>query len=100
MASDFPALINLFNTHLVPDTTGLSPTGMCWNVTVPVYANQNCGNPNTSLMTVGAASACVYNVQGVPTQQINAIVTCGQVTNAQGGGGNFGTLGSIPGLVE
>ncbi len=100
VASDFPALINLFNTHLVPDTTGLSPTGMCWNVTVPVYANQNCGNPNTSLMTVGAASACVYNVQGVPTQQINAIVTCGQVTMAQGGGGNFGTLGSIPGLVE
>lgn len=100
VATDFPPLINLFNTHLVPDTTGVSPTGQCWNVVVPVYPNQNCANPNANMLVIGFASACVYNVQGVPTQQINAIVTCGQVTNGQGGGGNFGTLGSIPGLVE
>jgi len=39
-------------------------------------------------------------VQGAPTMQIDARVTCGEVSNGQGGGGNFGTLGSIPGLVE
>lgn len=100
VATAFPNLINLFNHNLTADLTGLSPTGMCWNVTVPVYQNQNCSNPNSPMMTVGFASACVWNVQGVPTQQIDAIVTCGQVSNGQGGGGNFGTLGSIPGLVE
>lgn len=98
VASVFPDLINLYTTKRVPDAS--SPSGYCWNVTVPVYANQNCGNVTGTVMTVGFASACVWNVQGVPTQQINATITCGQVTNGQGGGGNFGTLGSIPGLVE
>jgi hypothetical protein len=100
VASVFPALINLFNSKKVPDTTGVSPNGMCWNAVVPVYANNNCANPNTLAMTVGFASACIWNVQGPPTQVINAVVTCGQVTNGAGGGGSFGTLGSIPGLVE
>lgn len=100
VASAFPSLINLFTVKQVPDTTGVSPTGRCWNVTVPVYANQNCSNPGGALLTIGFASACVWNVQGVPTQQIDAIITCGQVSNGQGGGGSFGTLGSIPGLVE
>jgi hypothetical protein len=101
LASVFPSLINLYDTKKVPDAS--SPSGYCWNITVPVYtdpSNQACGNPNGSIMTVGFASACVWQVQGVPTQEINAIVTCGEVTNGNGGGGNFGTLGSIPGLVE
>jgi hypothetical protein len=101
LASVFPDLINLYNAKKVPNTS--SPSGFCWNITVPVYSdpsNQTCGNPSGSLMTVGVASACVWQVQGVPTQAINAIVTCGEVTNGNGGGGNFGTLGSIPGLVE
>jgi hypothetical protein len=51
-------------------------------------------------MTVGFASACVWNVQDSPAKQIDARVTCGEVTNGGGGGGNFGTLGAIPGLVE
>lgn len=101
MASVFPSLINLYLAKRVPDTT--SPSGWCWNITVPVYSdpsNQTCSNPSGSLITVGFASACVWQVQGPPTQQINARVTCGEVTNGNGGGGNFGTLGSIPGLVE
>lgn len=96
--SVFPYLIDLFNVKKVPDES--SPTGYCWNVIVPVYESQNCENPNEPMMTVGFASACVWNVQGAPTQQIDAKVTCGEVTNGQGGGGSFGTLGSIPGLVE
>jgi len=82
----------------VPDAS--SPSGFCWNVTIPVYANNSCANPNTPMMTIGFASACVWNVQGVPTQQIDARIVCGEVTNGGGGGGSFGTLGSIPGLVE
>ena len=98
MASVFPSLINLFNAKKVPD--GSSPSGFCWDVTIPVYANNNCANPNTLMMVVGFASACVWQVQGSPTKQIDARITCGEVTNGNGGGGNFGTLGSIPGLVE
>lgn len=98
VASVFPDLINLFNAKKVPDAS--SPSGYCWNVTVPVYANQNCANPNSPIMTVGFASACVWQVRGSPNHQIDGRVTCGEVTNGQGGGGNFGTLGSIPGLVE
>src|SRR5215510_375918 len=101
LASVFPSLINLFNAKKVPDAN--SPSGFCWNVTVPVYSTGNtstCSNPNGNFMTVGAATACVWNVQGVPSQQINALVTCGEVTGGGGGGGSFGTLGAIPGLVE
>lgn len=98
VASVFPSLINLYTAKRVPDAS--SPSGYCWNVTIPVYPNNNCANPNTNMMVIGFASACVWNVQGVPTQQIDAKVTCGNVTNGQGGGGSFGTLGSIPGLVE
>jgi Flp pilus assembly protein TadG len=98
VASVFPSLINLFNAKKVPDAS--SPSGFCWNVTIPVYANNACANPNTPMMTIGFASACVWQVLGVPTQQIDARITCGEVTNGGGGGGSFGTLGSIPGLVE
>jgi len=98
LATIFPDLINLYTAKRVPDAT--SPTGFCWNVTIPVYANQDCSNINTPTMTVGFASACVFNVQSSPVHQIDARVVCGEVTNGGGGGGNFGTLGSIPGLVE
>jgi Flp pilus assembly protein TadG len=98
VAMVFPSLITLYETKRVPDAS--SPSGFCWNVTIPVYPNQNCANPNTAMQVIGFASACVWNVQGVPTQQIDAMVTCGEVTQGQGGGGSFGTLGSIPGLVE
>lgn len=98
VATLFPDLVNLFDAKKVSDAS--SPSGFCWNVTVPVYANQNCANPNTATMTVGFASACVWQVLASPTKQIDARITCGQVTNGQGGGGNFGTLGSIPGLVQ
>jgi Flp pilus assembly protein TadG len=101
VASAFPNLINLFTIKKVPDAS--SPSGFCWNVIVPVYSNPSnltCGNPSGTLPIVGAATACVWDVQGPPTQQINAIVTCGEVTGGPGGGGLFGVLGAIPGLVE
>ena len=101
VASAFPNLINLFNAKKVPDAS--SPSGFCWNVTIPVYSNPSnltCGNPSGSLLITGFASACVSNVTGPPTQQIFATVTCGQVTGGTGGGGAFGVLGAIPGLVK
>lgn len=98
VATLFGDLINLYTAKRVPDAS--SPSGYCWNVVIPVYPNQNCENPNTAMLAIGFASACVWQVQDVPTKQIDARITCGEVTNGGGGGGSFGTLGSIPGLVE
>lgn len=99
LATNLSDLQNLYLSKRVPDPS--SPNGWCWNVKIPVYPNQSCSNPTTSMMTIGFASACVWEVQAPPVGQvINAMVTCGQVTQGQGGGGSFGMLGSIPGLVE
>lgn len=99
LATNLSDLQNLYNAKKVADAS--SPSGYCWNVTVPVYPDQGCANPNTSMLVVGFATACVWEVQAPPVGQvINAVVTCGQVSNGQGGGGSFGMLGSIPGLVE
>src|SRR5262245_25715895 len=65
VATLFGDLINLYTAKRVPDAS--SPSGYCWNVVIPVYANQNCANPNTLTMTVGFASACVWQVLDVPT---------------------------------
>ena len=99
LATNLPDLQNLYIAKRVPDAS--SPNGWCWNVKVPVYGNNACANPNTPMMTIGFASACVWQILAPPAgQQIDARVTCGQVTQGQGGGGSFGMLGSIPGLVE
>jgi len=99
LATNLSDLQDLYTSKRVPDAS--SPNGWCWNVKVPVYPNQNCTNPNSLMSVIGFASACVWEVQAPPVGQvINAMVTCGQVTQGQGGGGSFGMLGSIPGLVE
>ncbi|WP_455245236.1 pilus assembly protein TadG-related protein [Petrachloros mirabilis] len=99
LATNLSDLYNLWDAKKVMDTS--SPSGWCWHVTIPVYPNQNCSNPVTTMGTVGFASACVWEVQYPPIGQvINAFVECGKVTQGQGGGGSYGTLGSIPGLVE
>ena len=99
LATNLGDLQDLYVAKRVPDAS--SPNGWCWNVKIPVYPNQGCSNPTEPMMTIGFASACVWEVQAPPVGQvINAMVTCGQVTQGQGGGGSFGMLGSIPGLVE
>jgi Flp pilus assembly protein TadG len=99
LATNLPDLQKLYMAKRVPDAS--SPNGWCWNVKIPIYPNQSCSNPTTLMMTIGFASACVWEIQAPPVGQvINAKVTCGQVTQGQGGGGSFGMLGSIPGLVE
>lgn len=94
VASAFPNLINLFNT--------MKPQGdpNVWEVFVPVYQDTSCANPSGPMMIVGYATANITNVQGPPTMTIDAVVTCNSVQGGQGGGPNFGTSASIPGLVQ
>ena len=94
VASAFPNLINLFNAK--------KPQGdpSVWEVFVPVYQDTSCANPSGPMMIVGYATANITDVQGPPTMTIDGIVTCNSVQGGQGGGANFGTFASIPGLVQ
>ena len=103
VASAFPYLNALFDAK--KEWVGESaenPSGWCWNIDVAVYDDVGCANPQGDMTIVGFAAACITNVQIAPEdeKQIDALVTCGEYLDARGGGGSFGTRGSIPGLVE
>ena len=82
------------------DTGGCS--GSCeWLVLVGVYDAPNCSNPSTTVTIAGFATAIIDQVQVSPDPLITGRIACGVVqANARGGGTNFGTKGSIPGLVQ
>jgi hypothetical protein len=71
-----------------------------WTVSVVVYQNNNCNNPNSPMQIVGFATAAITNVVPTGGGVIDAIVKCDNVETGRGSGGNFGTKGSIPGLVQ
>ena len=87
-----------------------------WETSVVVYQEERdedgnyvnpCGNPQNALLVVGFATAIVQAVNGPacsPPQAhktIFATVLCDQVNYGRGSGsGNFGTIGSLSGLVE
>ena len=49
---------------------------------------------------VGFASVIVTDVRDAPEKVIEAEVKCDIIEGGPGGGGDYGTLGSIPVLVE
>jgi Flp pilus assembly protein TadG len=77
-----------------------------WPTSVPVYENgdgtADCSNPNQEKLIVGFARLKMDDVCNAPDKIIRGIVECSYVepTDNRGGGGNFGVLGPIPGLVE
>ncbi|MFC1657492.1 pilus assembly protein TadG-related protein [Candidatus Moduliflexota bacterium] len=73
-----------------------------WEASVIVYESNDCANPNQTQKLVGFARVTVTDVYRAPDKTIKGIVLCNFVEpgDSRGGGGNFGTLGSIPGLVE
>ena len=97
----------LYEAQSVCSATG-SPcdTGECsgsceWRVLVAVYDFPNCSTPTTAVTIAGFATAIFDQVQVVPDLLITGRIECGMVqSKARGGGPNFGTKGSIPGLVQ
>jgi Flp pilus assembly protein TadG len=73
-----------------------------WETTVVVYESSECGNPNQEAMTVGFATVKITDVIAEPEKTIKGSVVCGSFSNepTRGGGGAFGTFGTIPGLVQ
>jgi len=98
VASDLKFLQNLFDAKKGTDGDGNPNT---WTVLVPVYQSSDCSNPNSPMMIVGYATTTITQVLAPPAGQlVDAIVQCGLVDGGRGGGASFGTLGSIPGLVQ
>ena len=71
-----------------------------WTCTVPVYDRADCSNPNEPLRIVGFTTVVIHTVLDSPEKTIVAKVKCDNIESGRGGGGNFGTKGSIPGLVQ
>ena len=71
-----------------------------WETTVLVYDRDDCSNPQGSMIVAGFATAIITDVLETPDKIINAKVICEKAEWGRGSGGNYGTKGTIPGLVE
>lgn len=73
-----------------------------WPTTIVVYDRDDCSNPNQSILILGFARVTISEVLNAPDKSIKGIIECNYVgpENSRGGGGGFGTFGSIPGLVQ
>jgi hypothetical protein len=88
-----------------------------WQILVPVYNESGvCGNPNQTLTIVGFATVditCADYKGGTVVRPdcdlsdsqpheniIRGTMQCNKVEEGPGGGGDYGTLGTIPGLVQ
>ena len=100
---------NVFNLKDSDGTTPLVyPDGTTernahvWITTVLVYKSQNCANPNQSIAIQGYATILLTDILGPPDKLVRGTILCNYTTpsNTRGGGGKYGTLGPIPGLVE
>ncbi len=93
----FAAMKNLFDARREGDGDG---NPLTWTTTVAVYDSADCSNPNGLMTIVGFATIVITGVQGAPVHQIDGYVVCNNVEFGRGSGGMYGTLGSIPGLVQ
>ncbi|MHB8110711.1 MAG: TadG family pilus assembly protein [Syntrophorhabdaceae bacterium] len=98
---DYP-FITLFDTMKVRNdgVTDLDTDPTTWTARVIVYESDTCSNPNQSLKVAGYTTIVITNVIGAPNPTIEGRVLCNNIQAGRGGGGNYGTMGSIPGLVQ
>jgi Flp pilus assembly protein TadG len=95
VAASLPNMEFLYDAH--KDENGV------WPVTLVVYDIDTCGEqPSGSEQIAGFASAEIYDVETAidGTKTIRARVVCEMIKPGRGGGADYGTLGSIPNLVE
>jgi hypothetical protein len=71
-----------------------------WKVSIPVYDSEDCSNPSGNIRIVGFATALITEVIGPPDKIINATIKCDYVEIGKGIGSEYGSLGTIPTLVE
>ena len=72
-----------------------------WTTAVAVFDDSQVGcSPNGMVTIVGFATIVITSVVGPPANTIYGAVQCDIVDSGRGSGGNYGTKGSIPGLVQ
>ena len=71
-----------------------------WTTNVVIYDWDDCSNPHGDITIAGFATVIITEILEAPEKTINAQVICENVEAGRGGGSNYGTKGSIPGLVE
>ncbi|MDH5563131.1 MAG: pilus assembly protein [Nitrospirota bacterium] len=80
------------------------PVTGTWDVKIPVYDSDDCGNPGGAITIVGFATATVTEVLEAPEKQIMAKVTCDKILDGRPGGtmvnGGMSPLSTIPALVS
>lgn len=88
------------NRLLYPD--GIPRNRHLWETAVVVYDWGDCSNPNTAIYIVGYSTIIMTDVLGPPDKLVLGKVLCDRFSNfdTRGGGGQFGTKGTIPGLVK
>jgi hypothetical protein len=88
------------NRLLYPDGTPRNEHR--WDTTVAVYDWDDCSNPNTGILIVGFTRVALTDIQNAPNKTLIGLVLCDYTDSgdSRGGGGEYGTKGSIPGLVE
>lgn len=93
----------LFNTMKVKNDGVLDrdTNPLTWTTTVVVYEEEGrCDNPNQSIKIVGFATVVIRDVIGPSSKDIVGNVLCDNYQPGRGGGGEYGTMGTIPGLVR
>ncbi len=71
-----------------------------WKTKAVVYDRDDCSNPNEELEILGFVTVIIEEVICAPEKEINAQVICDEFTEFRGGGGDYGTYGTIPNLVQ
>jgi hypothetical protein len=77
-----------------------------WQTAVVVYDSEDCSNPNQAMTVVGYATVEMWAVNGGVIDPPHAKFTifgkivCDSYSEGRGGGGEYGTKGTIPNLVE
>lgn len=102
LASVFSDMVELFDAMKVLNdgVIDADTDPNTWTTALPVYDIDDCANPHGPITIVGFATVTINQVTTSPENTIWAIVRCENVEPGRGGGGEYGTMGSIPGLVE
>ena len=83
-----------------PDgTIDLDTNPLTWTTHVVIYGRDDCSNPTGDIPIVGFATVEINQILEAPDKIISATVKCLEYTDGRGGG-NYGTRGMIPGLVQ
>jgi Flp pilus assembly protein TadG len=105
LAANFDSFEKLFDYMSSKDGADRDGDGdnTVWTTAIVIYEEDPlspCGNPNDNKRIVGFATMKITKVEGPSGKTVYGDIICNYVDKGRGGGGNYGTKGSIPGLVE